>query len=79
MFMASSSEAHTAHKWPILVSIFRLVWYGVFMAKTDPQAETYTDAETEARREAALKRMLATPHKPHKTMGPNKGTRKRTG
>jgi hypothetical protein len=28
--------------------------------------ETYTEAETEARREAALKVMLATPHKPHK-------------
>ena len=28
--------------------------------------ETYTEAETVARREAALKRMLATPHKPHK-------------
>lgn len=27
--------------------------------------ETYSEAETEARREAALKRMLATPHKPH--------------
>ncbi len=29
--------------------------------------ETYTEAETDARREAALKRMLATPHKPHKS------------
>jgi hypothetical protein len=29
--------------------------------------ETYTEAETEARREAALKRMFAMPHKPHKT------------
>lgn len=29
-------------------------------------AETYSEEETEARREAALKRMLATPHKPHK-------------
>ena len=28
--------------------------------------ETCTEAETEARREAALQRMLATPHKPHK-------------
>ena len=28
--------------------------------------ETYTEAETEARREAALKVMLASPHKPHK-------------
>ena len=31
-----------------------------------PQEDAYTEAETEARREAALKRMLATPHKPHK-------------
>lgn len=27
--------------------------------------ETFTEAETERRRQAALKRMLATPHKPH--------------
>ncbi|MEA2998555.1 MAG: hypothetical protein QOK17_388 [Sphingomonadales bacterium] len=32
----------------------------------DPKSDTYSEAETEARREAALKRMLATPHKPHK-------------
>ena len=31
--------------------------------------DTYSEAETEARREAALKRMLATPHKPHKASG----------
>ena len=30
------------------------------------QDETYSEEETVARREAALKRMLATPHKPHK-------------
>lgn len=28
--------------------------------------DSYSEAETDARREAALKRMLATPHKPHK-------------
>jgi hypothetical protein len=27
--------------------------------------ETYSEKETQRRREAALKRMLATPHKPH--------------
>ncbi len=27
--------------------------------------ETFTEAETERRRQAALKRMLTTPHKPH--------------
>jgi hypothetical protein len=31
--------------------------------------ETYSEAETIGRREAALKRMLATPPKPHKAMG----------
>jgi hypothetical protein len=30
------------------------------------QEDTYSEAETVARREAALKRMLTTPHKPHK-------------
>lgn len=34
------------------------------MTKTPPD-DTYSEAETEARREAALTRMLATPHKPH--------------
>lgn len=28
--------------------------------------ENYSETETVARREAALKRMLATPHKPHR-------------
>lgn len=37
------------------------------MHDTDQERETYSDAETQARAEAALKRMLATPHKPHKT------------
>ena len=32
----------------------------------DPRDETYSEEETVARREAALKRMLQTPHKPHK-------------
>ena len=33
----------------------------------DPkEGETYSEEETVARREAALKRMLTTPHKPHK-------------
>jgi hypothetical protein len=31
-----------------------------------PDEETYSEEETVARREAALKRMLQTPHKPHK-------------
>ena len=28
--------------------------------------ETYSESETDKRRDAALKRMLATPHRPHK-------------
>ncbi len=37
------------------------------MANNDPnQGDTYSEAETVARREAALKRAFATPHKPHK-------------
>jgi hypothetical protein len=31
-----------------------------------PKDETYSEEETVARREAALKRMLQTPPKPHK-------------
>lgn len=30
--------------------------------------DTYSEEETEARREAALKRMLATPHRPQKPL-----------
>jgi hypothetical protein len=33
---------------------------------TNIPPDTYSEAETEARREAALKNMLATPHKPHR-------------
>jgi hypothetical protein len=39
--------------------------------------ETYSEEETVARREAALKRMLATPHKPHKTTAKSKPKPKR--
>jgi hypothetical protein len=42
---------------------------------SDPKSEeTYSEAETDARREAALKRMLSTPPKPHSAM--KKGSRK---
>lgn len=37
--------------------------------------ETYSEEETVARREAALKRMLATPHKPHKAVQPSPSKR----
>jgi hypothetical protein len=35
--------------------------------------EHYSEEETVARREAALKRMLSTPHKPHKPPSPTSG------
>lgn len=35
------------------------------MNDTDKMKDTYSDAETAARMEAALKRALATPPKPH--------------
>ncbi len=42
------------------------------------KSETYSEAETEARREAALKQLLATPHKPHKvSKGRGKESRKK--
>jgi hypothetical protein len=34
----------------------------------DPIGETYSPEETERRAAAALKRMLQTPHKPHRDM-----------
>lgn len=40
----------------------------------DATSETYSEAETEARREAALKRMLTTPHRPQSEQ--KKGKRK---
>lgn len=45
-----------------------LYWF----AMADAPQDTYSEAETEVRREAALKRMLATPHKPHKRRGESK-------
>ncbi|HEX8482873.1 MAG TPA: hypothetical protein VF650_13305 [Allosphingosinicella sp.] len=39
------------------------------MAADDPdRGETYSDEETAARREETLRRMLATPPKPHKPL-----------
>jgi hypothetical protein len=44
-----------------------------------PSDERYSESETVQRREAALKRMLATPHQPHKpgTKGAKRGRPKR--
>jgi len=41
------------------------------MAENEPlkEGDTYSEAETDARREATLKRLLASPPKPHKAMG----------
>jgi hypothetical protein len=36
------------------------------MAKNPISRDGYNEQQTVARREAALKRMLSTPHKPHK-------------
>ena len=38
------------------------------MTKHAPDADAYSEEETVKRREAALKRMLQTPPKPHKEM-----------
>mgnify|MGYP007106206732 CR=1 FL=1 len=46
------------------------------MAESDKETETYTEAETDARREAALKRMLATPHKPHEKLKKGDGRKR---
>lgn len=35
--------------------------------------DTYSEAETEARREAVLKRLLTMPHKPHEKLGDKDG------
>jgi hypothetical protein len=41
------------------------------MTKTDQKRddEIYSEEETVRRREAAIQRMLKTPHKPHKPLG----------
>jgi hypothetical protein len=39
---------------------------------TSKDNDHYSEAETERRRETALKRMLSTPHKPHKPLGEKK-------
>jgi hypothetical protein len=43
------------------------------MADDDPNEHTFSEAETEARREAASKRRLSTPHKPHEPKGDKGG------
>lgn len=38
------------------------------MPKSELESDAYSEAETIARREAALKRAFAMPHKPHEAM-----------
>jgi len=48
------------------------------MPQTPEDPEHYSEAETIRRREAALKRMMNTPHKPHSESAPiRKGKRKK--
>ena len=44
----------------------------------DSGNETYSEEETVARREAAIQRMLKTPHKPHKPTGLTPSTVKKS-
>ena len=46
------------------------------MGKPVQESDTYNEAETSARREAALKRMLATQHKPHSEQVKRPGSRR---
>jgi hypothetical protein len=43
----------------------------------DDKQDEYSEQETFRRREAALKRLLSTPHKPHKPIGKKKTSHKR--
>ena len=53
-----------------LIVLNRMVFGGVTnMATPEDDSDTYSEADTVTRREAALKNMLATPHKPQKPKG----------
>ena len=72
----SSSSAQARTSLAIANNALSSSWAGVtfralspyvgFMKDDSDKTYSYTEAEAEARREAALKVMLATPHKPHK-------------
>jgi hypothetical protein len=66
---AFSRDAHAVIAWPIEAYIVTFSSASeVMVMKNDPKDETYTEAETVARREAALKYALTTPPKPHHAM-----------
>ena len=70
---ASAKPGHTVTLKVALPSGFLIMLDD--MTDTDQVEETYSEEETERRREAALKRMLATPHKPQEKA--KKGNRKK--
>jgi hypothetical protein len=55
--------------------MIRQAWYPPLMVKKQTDSDTYSEQETVERREAALKRLLATPPQPHAKAKPGKAKR----